>query len=65
MITRVGKDHKMVFVAYMMKGEANFWWEVNQNRAGVGVVPWDRFLAEVIDHPFFYPFHVFAPACIP
>ena len=31
MIARV--DQKTVFATYMMKGEANFWWEANQHRA--------------------------------
>ena len=42
-IARVGEEQKTAFATYLLKGEANFWWEANQNRAGEGVVAWDRF----------------------
>ena len=33
-IARVGEDQKTIFATYMMRGEANYWWETNQQRAG-------------------------------
>lgn len=42
-IARVREEQKTIFATYMMKGEANFWWEANQHRAGEGVVLWGKF----------------------
>lgn len=42
------------FVTYMMKGEANFWWETIQNRVEEGVVAWERF-KELYFEIFFPP----------
>ena len=36
----------------MLKGEANFWWEANHGRAGVGVVPWEK-LKELFFEKYF------------
>ena len=42
-IARVGEDQKTVFATYMLRGEVNYWWEANQQRAGEGIIPWERF----------------------
>ena len=41
-IVGVEEDQKTAFATYLFKGEANFWWEANQFRAGEGVVAWAR-----------------------
>ena len=38
-ILHTADDQKMVFATYMLKGEANFWWESKKNLEGDGVVP--------------------------
>ena len=42
-VARVDEGQKTSFATYMLKGEANFWWEANKTRAGEGVVTWARF----------------------
>ena len=42
-ITNVEEGQKVAFATYLMKGEANFWWEANQARADIGNLTWERF----------------------
>ena len=42
-IMGTGDAQKTVFAAYLLKGEANYWWEAKKNMEPVGVIPWGRF----------------------
>ena len=42
-IARVAEEQKIIFATYLMKGEANYWWEANQNKVGTGIVTWEAF----------------------
>lgn len=42
-ILGVAEGQKTVFATYIMKGEANYWWEAKRNLEGRGVVAWERF----------------------
>ena len=51
-ILQVADDQKTVFATYMLKGEANFWWEAKKNLEGDGVVTWERFSKLFLDKYF-------------
>lgn len=53
-IARVTEEQKTAFATYLMKGEANYWWETNQARAGTEVVLWTRF-KELFFENYFSP----------
>ena len=42
-ITNVAEAQKTSFATYMMKGEANYWWEAHQGGAGAEAVTWEQF----------------------
>ena len=42
-ILSITENQKTVFSVYLMKGEANHWWESKKNLEGTGVVTWERF----------------------
>ncbi|XP_074342274.1 uncharacterized protein LOC141679762 [Apium graveolens] len=37
------KAHKINFATYLLKGEANYWWEAKKNMEPQGIVTWERF----------------------
>ncbi|XP_074374582.1 uncharacterized protein LOC141714991 [Apium graveolens] len=42
---RIGTEeaHKTNFATYLLKGEANYWWEAKKNMEPQGIVTWERF----------------------
>ena len=42
-ILGVAEEQKTVFATYMLKGEANLWWESKKNLEGEDLVTWERF----------------------
>lgn len=42
-IIDVEDEKKTIFAAYLLKGEANYWWEAKKALEGAGVVTWERF----------------------
>lgn len=42
-IVKVRNDQKTIFATYMLKDEANFWWEAKKGHSNLPVVPWERF----------------------
>ncbi|XP_074355817.1 uncharacterized protein LOC141695473 [Apium graveolens] len=42
---RIGTEeaHKTNFATYLLKGEANYWWEAKKNMESQGIVTWERF----------------------
>ena len=51
-ILQIAEEQKTVFATYMLKGEANFWWESKKNLEGEGVVTWERFSKLFLDKYF-------------
>lgn len=51
-ILGVAEDQKTVFATYLLKGEANYWWEAKRNLEGIGVVTWERFSELFLDKYF-------------
>ena len=43
---------KTTFATYLLKGEANFWWEAKRNLEPVGTVAWGRFTELFLDKYF-------------
>lgn len=42
-ILSIAENQKTVFATYLLKGEANHWWESKKNLEGDGVVTCERF----------------------
>lgn len=42
-IVGVEENKKTIFAAYLLKGEANFWWEAKMTTEGTGTITWTRF----------------------
>ncbi|KAL8120501.1 hypothetical protein AgCh_017616 [Apium graveolens] len=42
-ILGVEEQYKTIFASYMLKGEANYWWESKRNLESDVVILWDRF----------------------
>ena len=42
-IVGVEEDKKTIFATYMLKGEANYWWEAKKTMEGNAVISWTRF----------------------
>ena len=42
-LVKVGEDQKTDFASYLLKGEANYWWESKKALEGEEVIAWDRF----------------------
>jgi hypothetical protein len=42
-ILDTGNAQKTTFAAYLLKGEANYWWEAKKNMEPEGVITWERF----------------------
>ena len=51
-ILQIADDQKTVFATYMLKGEANFWWESKKNLEGEGIITWERFSKLFLDKYF-------------
>ena len=51
-ILQIAEEQKTVFATYMLKGEANFWWESKKNLEGEGIVTWERFSKLFLDKYF-------------
>ena len=51
-ILQIAEEQKTVFATYMLKGEANFWWESKKNLEEEGVVTWERFSKLFLDKYF-------------
>ena len=51
-ILQIADDQKTVFAIYMLKGEANFWWESKKNLEGEGIITWERFSKLFLDKYF-------------
>ncbi|KAL8155364.1 hypothetical protein AgCh_000664 [Apium graveolens] len=51
-ILGVEERHKTIFTSYMLKGEANYWWESKRNLETDAVIPWDRFTQLFLDKYF-------------
>ena len=51
-ILQIAEDQKTVFTTYMLRGEANFWWESKKNLEGDGVVTWESFSKLFLDKYF-------------
>ncbi|KAL8147195.1 hypothetical protein AgCh_004789 [Apium graveolens] len=51
-ILGVEERHKTIFTSYMLKGEANYWWESKRNLETDVVIPWDRFTRLFLDKYF-------------
>ena len=39
----IGDAQKTVFAAYLLKGEANYWWEAKKNLETEVIITWERF----------------------
>ncbi|XP_017256323.1 uncharacterized protein LOC108225879 [Daucus carota subsp. sativus] len=52
-IVGVEDEKKTLFATYMLKGEANFWWEARRGLEGTGIITWDRFTKLFLDK--YYP----------
>ena len=48
-ILRVAEEQKTIFATYMLKGEANLWWESKKNFEEEDIVTWDRFSKLFLD----------------
>ena len=42
-IMGTGAAQKTIFATYLLKGEANYWWEAKKGMEPAGVVTWERF----------------------
>lgn len=42
-IVDVEDGKKTIFAGYLLKGEANYWWESKRDFEGAGIVTWERF----------------------
>ncbi|KAL8119251.1 hypothetical protein AgCh_016682 [Apium graveolens] len=51
-ILGVEERHKTIFTSYMLKGEANYWWESKRNLETNAVISWDRFTRLFLDKYF-------------
>ena len=51
-ILGVEERHKTIFASYILKGEANYWWESKRNLETDDVIPWDRFTRLLLDKYF-------------
>ena len=51
-ILQIAEEQKTVFATYLLKGEANFWWESKKNLEGEGVITWERFSKLFLDKYF-------------
>ena len=51
-ILQIADDQKTVFATYMLKEEANFWWESKKNLEGEGIITWERFSKLFLDKYF-------------
>ncbi|KAL8099833.1 hypothetical protein AgCh_032187 [Apium graveolens] len=51
-ILGVEERHKTIFASYMLKEEANYWWESKRNLETDAVIPWDRFTRLFLDKYF-------------
>ena len=51
-ILQIAEEQKTVFATYMLKGEANFWWDSKKNLEGEGLVTWERFSKLFLDKYF-------------
>ena len=51
-ILQITEEQKTVFATYILKGEANFWWESKKNLEGDDVVTWERFSKLFLDKYF-------------
>ncbi|KAL8126108.1 hypothetical protein AgCh_013408 [Apium graveolens] len=51
-ILGVEERHKTIFTSYLLKGEANYWWESKRNLETDAVIPWDRFTRLFLDKYF-------------
>ncbi|XP_074346492.1 uncharacterized protein LOC141685278 [Apium graveolens] len=52
----VEEDKKTIFVAFMLKGEANYWWEAKRAIEENPVVSWERFTALFLEK--YFPKHL-------
>ncbi|WOG86073.1 hypothetical protein DCAR_0205270 [Daucus carota subsp. sativus] len=55
-IVGVEEDKKMIFVGFILRGEANYWWEVKRVMEGTTTIPWDRFSHLLLEK--YYPKHL-------
>ena len=55
-IVGVEEDKKTIFAAFMLKGEANYWWEAKRGMKGTTTIPWDRFTHLFLEK--YYPKHL-------
>ncbi|XP_074323496.1 uncharacterized protein LOC141660410 [Apium graveolens] len=55
-IVGVENDKKTLFAAYMLKEEANYWWEAKRNLEGTTVISWDRFMEIFLEK--YFPRHM-------
>ena len=51
-ILGVAEEQKTVFSTYMLKGEANLWWESRKNLEEEDLVTWERFSKLFLDKYF-------------
>lgn len=51
-IVCVEETQKNVFATYLLKGEANYWWEAKQNMEMDAIVTWERFKKLFFDKYF-------------
>ena len=51
-ILRVAEEQKTIFATYMLKGEANLWWESKKNLEEEDLVTWEQFSKLFLDKYF-------------
>nr|XP_017245279.1 PREDICTED: uncharacterized protein LOC108216926 [Daucus carota subsp. sativus] len=55
-IVGVEENKKTIFAAFMLKGEANYWWEAKKKLEGSNVIPWARFTELFLEK--YFPKHL-------
>ncbi|XP_074335026.1 uncharacterized protein LOC141672325 [Apium graveolens] len=55
-IVGVEEDKKTIFAAFMLKGEANYWWEAKRTIEDNPVIPWERFTTLFLEK--YFPRHL-------
>ena len=51
-ILSIDEAQKTVFATYLLKGEANYWWEAKKNMEMDVVITWERFSRLFLDKYF-------------
>ncbi|XP_017227835.1 uncharacterized protein LOC108203426 [Daucus carota subsp. sativus] len=55
-IVGVEEEKKTIFVGFMFRVEANYWWEAKRGMEGTTTIPWDRFTHLLLEK--YYPKHL-------